>query len=413
MKNWKKLKTAIAICQQFNASTESSQKETWRDFYLHPSINACKKFLKAYKSKHELVSISEISNAQEIEMQLTERTETKLTRINTLQYSNLWKVRNHQETNHEKIKLWNVQNGLYYADACSHGLSIIEKSGNHAWIEESRINFPFTADINNLDKNFSVIEEQSIFIASIQYGNNYFHWLIELTPKLLIASKLLKAGFINKIIVDDIRHQWQWEIIDIVNIPRESIEIGYHNYLARARSIYFCQARLPIRSSTHYAKQIIQLIEQSGPIESPNKLDLGDYLFISRRDAQQRKLVNAIDFAQVLKHKGFAEISLSGLTLYEQMLIFSNVKIAIFEHGAAMANMIFMKPCTTVIEICSPWFMADLFATVSEEMNLRYFPFFVNQSAQPESLSSKDSDYKIEINYFCRFLDKILRKSSQ
>lgn len=84
-------------------------------------------------------------------------------------------------------------------------------------------------------------------------------------------------------------------------------------------------------------------------------------LYISRGDATIRKVVNEAEVVDCLSSLGFTVVSgLSKLTVSEQASLFSAARIVVAPHGAGLANLVFSRPGTTVVEIFSPnWIHAS------------------------------------------------------
>jgi capsular polysaccharide biosynthesis protein len=93
-------------------------------------------------------------------------------------------------------------------------------------------------------------------------------------------------------------------------------------------------------------------------------------IFMSRENAPKRHLTNERDVRAALQPLGFETVRPDELTLGEQVKIFSETAFAVGQHGAAFANMTFMRS-GKVVEICTrndPWHLRYL----AESIGLRY-----------------------------------------
>jgi len=93
-------------------------------------------------------------------------------------------------------------------------------------------------------------------------------------------------------------------------------------------------------------------------------------------------------------------ISLEYLPFFQQYLLFRNAKIIILQHGAALSNLIFMKPKTTIIEIIPNSLISDkssnVFYPLSETCKINHYQYIT------------DSNHPIiDINNFKTFLQNI------
>ena len=118
--------------------------------------------------------------------------------------------------------------------------------------------------------------------------------------------------------------------------------------------------------------------------------------------SERRSIINHKEFVESIKKyfpkKKILNISLEYLPLFEQYNLFNNAKIIIAQHGAALANIIFMKSNSLIIEIMtqdllnrgSNWFMP-----ISKTCKINHLQYVVN-----------DYYVKININDFTHFMDK-------
>jgi len=96
-------------------------------------------------------------------------------------------------------------------------------------------------------------------------------------------------------------------------------------------------------------------------------------VFISRKDAQLRKILNEDEVFTLFEEKGFKRYELSNLSILEQILLFNNAEIIAGEHGAGFVNTLFCKPSTMIIEIFQS-LMDSGFWWISSVLNLNYQP---------------------------------------
>lgn len=96
-------------------------------------------------------------------------------------------------------------------------------------------------------------------------------------------------------------------------------------------------------------------------------------VFISRKDAPKRKIINEDDVFAVFEPYGFVRYEMSKLSVLDQILIMQNADIIVGEHGAGLTNILFAKEKTLVFELfqelidSSDWWVANL-------ADLRYVP---------------------------------------
>lgn len=74
-------------------------------------------------------------------------------------------------------------------------------------------------------------------------------------------------------------------------------------------------------------------------------------LYISRRDSNSRKLCNEAEVEDLAVAHGFQIVSLTGMTLANQIELFAAATHVIAPHGAGLTNIVFCKPVTKILEI--------------------------------------------------------------
>ncbi len=71
-------------------------------------------------------------------------------------------------------------------------------------------------------------------------------------------------------------------------------------------------------------------------------------IYISRKTAAHRKLVNEQELEQKLKAYGFESYSFDRLDFADQVRVMRSAECIVTVHGAALANLIFAQPGTKV-----------------------------------------------------------------
>lgn len=86
-------------------------------------------------------------------------------------------------------------------------------------------------------------------------------------------------------------------------------------------------------------------------IENKSFKNVSEKIFISRKDAKIRNMTNEDEIFQLFEKYGFVRYNLAHMSLLEQIALFHHAKIIVAAHGTGLANLIFCKPHTKIIEI--------------------------------------------------------------
>ena len=90
-------------------------------------------------------------------------------------------------------------------------------------------------------------------------------------------------------------------------------------------------------------------------------------IYISRQNSKYRNIVNEDDLIKFLKGKGYRILDLNHFTIRNQIEMFAKAEVVISPTGSGLANIIFCKPGTKVIEIAP-----EYKKTYESNLSIRY-----------------------------------------
>jgi len=79
-------------------------------------------------------------------------------------------------------------------------------------------------------------------------------------------------------------------------------------------------------------------------------MDLGERIYVSRKKAGRRKIVNESEIESILIKHGFAIVNNEEYSFLQQVSYFSKAKYLISIHGSGLTNMLFMRSGSSVLE---------------------------------------------------------------
>lgn len=79
-----------------------------------------------------------------------------------------------------------------------------------------------------------------------------------------------------------------------------------------------------------------------------------DKIYISRARARHRRIVNEDAVAAFLAERGYARVFMEELDFLDQVRLMHQAKIVVSQHGAGLANLLFMRPGAKVLELYRP-----------------------------------------------------------
>jgi capsular polysaccharide biosynthesis protein len=176
--------------------------------------------------------------------------------------------------------------------------------------------------------------------------HNYCHW---------ITRNLVKLGLLEgtphetlPLLVNADLRDYQREFLELMSIPAERLIP-----LARPSLVHLHELVVPTNLTNHVKmgigtrwlrRRLAHCMDDAPPCER---------LFVSRRDARVRRLINEAAVEAALAPLGFTTIVPGEMTVREQIRRFSRAAIIVGAHGAAFGNLVFAPPGARVLEINS------------------------------------------------------------
>jgi len=200
-------------------------------------------------------------------------------------------------------------------------------------------------------------------VASSHAHQRYFHWLIDVVPKLqFLAENPVEHDFL---IVND-RLPYQIETNDKLVDRKKLIapDVDFHCSFDRAigfRKTYaFGQ---PFLHRIGFLRELFD--DRSNPAR-------GRKLYITRADAKTRAVENEHELVEALEKIGFESVQLDGLTIKQQADLFAPADVVVGPHGAGFANIIFAKGKIRVLELFPQHYDSAGFSILSALMGYDY-----------------------------------------
>jgi hypothetical protein len=177
--------------------------------------------------------------------------------------------------------------------------------------------------------------------------NNHYHFLIDYLPSMLLAARDPCLEGLPMMVQDDSLRQIaaaalfgvpasRFVTFDALRGPAES-DTG----LRFASAWHALDLPLEMRA---------RLLRTAMPTSSGN----GPRRIMIRRDdggRVARRLENEDEIAEALTSRGFATLAFGGLDMTAQLAAVADADVVVGAHGAALANIVFMKPGARVVEL--------------------------------------------------------------
>ncbi len=120
----------------------------------------------------------------------------------------------------------------------------------------------------------------------------------------------------------------------------------------------------------------------------------GERLYLTREGARRRRVANESELWSVLQADGFERIRTEDLTWPEQINAFRHAKVIVAPHGAGLANLVFCRPGTRVVELFNRAYVHGCFWRLAALQDLDYRPII---PVSPEPLSQATTHNRLDL----------------
>lgn len=128
-------------------------------------------------------------------------------------------------------------------------------------------------------------------------------------------------------------------------------------------------------------------------------------LYISRRDST-RRVKNEDEVFDILRLMDFEMLVMSELSPQKQMEAFRDAEMIVLPHGAAGTHLLLASKHCKVIELHSPTFMQNCYASLCHSLDLDYNWLIGEQSfEQANEVSDQERDYLIDAKLLKKMIE--------
>ena len=239
-------------------------------------------------------------------------------------------------------------------------------------------------------------------ICSYSY-EGYYHWICEVLPRLMARDELTID---TTIIVPANLNRWQAESLALLGIKADetiSLDKRYLDLDVLYFPSYVGEPGNPhVRAIEWLREKLLPVATDSGKSRR---------LYITRRLAARRRVVNENELATVLNHYGFELVEAENLTVKEQIALFSQAEAVVSLHGAGLTNMIFADRGCKVLEIFDPEHVFVHYYALADVMHHDYW-YLIGEPAGATAAhdASGHQDIRVPVDDFARSLDAMLSR---
>lgn len=224
-----------------------------------------------------------------------------------------------------------------------------------------------------------------VISLSSHWHNAFYHWLHEVLPQLGLLEKgdLTGAHFFVAT-----KLPFQKQSLDLLGIkPQNRISATQFDAVKAPAIITLSTPQMPTPSTVAFLRsQFLPHLKKSKAKKR---------LYLSRGDADRRRVINETEVTQILEQYGFEKAMTANLDLLDQMELFYNAEMVVAPHGAGLSHLAFCDPGTPVLELFSPAYINTCYWHLSSAASLNYsyllgegkrYPDYVDPGIDPDMI---------------------------
>jgi hypothetical protein len=206
--------------------------------------------------------------------------------------------------------------------------------------------------------------------------NNYYHWCVELLSRLYI---LQKSGLIPDRYILQTIMPFQAEYLEYLGIDRARVIPAQGNRWIKAKELIVPSLinnweQVFFRGYSHSNKLFIPfwIKDIFNNIKKPKVARYQEKIYVSRCNAKYRKLQNEEELVPILNSFGYSIMSMDGISVSEQIMIFQNAAKVIGVHGAGLANILHCNQKISVLEFFPQYYRDSSIRVLCHALGYRY-----------------------------------------
>ena len=222
--------------------------------------------------------------------------------------------------------------------------------------------------------------ESAIWIGDNWKWANYFHWMTDFLPKILLFRKNVDKDFFLLIPIS-FTEKSAFYVLQSLNLLNIKYIVLNRHISYRFKEIYVLPNMTIVGNQRVNALQILrnEIKAKSSLLDIENE----DIIYISRSDNNKKKynsnirnIINEKECINMFNELGIKTVALAGVSLDKQIKIFEKAKLVIGLHGAGLTNMLYCKTNSYILEIRQEGdYCNNCYFSLASALEHRYYYF--------------------------------------
>jgi len=236
------------------------------------------------------------------------------------------------------------------------------------------------------------------------WGSEFYHWFHDVLPRLETA--LLQLPPDTKFIINSNPKNWQLDSLDAYGIGLDRLEPQPEGTHTSVERLWFATpvGHTSLGSGVVIRRVANRLRHHFVSADSEEKLHR---LYVSRRRAAFRRMVNENEVTPFLQNEGFDTIVCEDFSLAEQVALFAKATVIVGVHGGGLINLIYCLPGSRVGEIYSGRVFPHYLVT-ARQLGMQFSRF----EADPVPIGDSQIDIQVNPTAFNKWIFSLITKVS-
>jgi len=210
---------------------------------------------------------------------------------------------------------------------------------------------PYLRDHPAYKRRFSLKRRRlsgNIYSLLSLWAPEFYHWFHDVLPRLETALPHLPAD--TRFLINSNPKAWQLDSLIAFGIGRDRLEIQPDGMHTRVERLWFAT---PVGHSSLGSGLVMRRVANRlrRHFVDDNSAEKLHRLYVSRRKAADRRIVNESEIKPLLEDHGIETVLCEDLSLAQQVRLFAKTTTIIGAHGAGLTNLIYCMPDSFVGEI--------------------------------------------------------------
>jgi hypothetical protein len=212
-------------------------------------------------------------------------------------------------------------------------------------------------------------------VTSLPRTGQYYHFLETLLPLIDYLDRRHPPGAPLTVLVGDRLPPFQRSVFGAIQAAFPQVEfmpLGRGERAEVGRYLWLHEAAenaewLPVTAgrAARFGAILRAAYGQPAPMG-------GELMLFSRGNARLRRLLNEPDLQAIAERRGFRRFEAASGNHPEQVARFGNADVIVAVHGAGLANLLFARPRTVVVELFPQDFVKSTYLWLCNRLGLRH-----------------------------------------